>query len=182
MFRSANANVDDLLLFIENDKNRRMFDIIILFETWHDVNFCNLLIHNYNTYYTKFKRNQNDRIIVFSKNDICIDHFELIYDQANIVKLNVKLSNNLIILYCIYRSPASDVQNCLTILNDTLLKEKSTKGFVALMGVININIIGNKSTNNDHLDMLSHHGFKSFINVYTRNYTFYTSQTASLKH
>jgi hypothetical protein len=38
------------------------------------------------------------------------------------------------------------------------------------MGVININIIENKTTNNDYLDMLSHHGFKSFtsINVYIR--------------
>jgi len=35
--RSVNSNLDELLLFLENDKKNMLLDIIILTETWHDV-------------------------------------------------------------------------------------------------------------------------------------------------
>jgi len=42
--------------------------IVILTETWHDVNVCNILsIYDYDSYYSKIKRNQNDGIIVLYK-------------------------------------------------------------------------------------------------------------------
>lgn len=74
--RSVNSNLDELLLFLENDKKNMLLDIIILTETWHDVNCCNISIRDYNTYFTKIKRNQNDGIIVLYKKNVCIQFFE----------------------------------------------------------------------------------------------------------
>lgn len=70
--RSVNSNLDELLLFLENDKKNLLLDIIILTKTWHDVNCCNISIRDYNTYFTKIKRNQNDRIIVLYKKNLIV--------------------------------------------------------------------------------------------------------------
>lgn len=40
--RSVNANLEELLLLFENDKNSNLLDIIILTETWHDDNYFNI--------------------------------------------------------------------------------------------------------------------------------------------
>lgn len=92
--RSVNSNLDELLLFLENDKKNMLLDIIILTETWHDVNCCNISICDYNTYFTKIKRNQNDGIIVLYKKNLCIHFFEFDCNEANIVKLKINISNN----------------------------------------------------------------------------------------
>jgi len=34
--RSVKKNFDELILFLENDKNRNKIDVIVLTETWHD--------------------------------------------------------------------------------------------------------------------------------------------------
>lgn len=39
--RSINANVDELLLILESEKNIFKPNIIVLTETWQDINSCN---------------------------------------------------------------------------------------------------------------------------------------------
>lgn len=41
--RSANANFDELLLFLENYANSKKLDVIVLTETWHDSRFVTIL-------------------------------------------------------------------------------------------------------------------------------------------
>lgn len=53
-------------------------------------------------------------------------------------------------------------------LNNILSNENTCNDIMTLLGDININIVGINSIDNDYLNMLSLHDFKSFINVYTR--------------
>lgn len=167
--RSINANLDELLLFLQNDSYFNL-DVIVLTETWHDPNNCSYFIPGYKTFYSTMKRNQNDGIIVFVKHLLDIDLYEYNLCEANIVKLVI---NNYVVplnLLCIYRSPTGVINEFLTRLEAILLSDKDIvdKNMTILLGDININIIGNNNVENDYLDLLSSNGFISLINVYTR--------------
>lgn len=62
--RSIKNHFDELLLFLQNDVNNKILDIIVLSETWHDVNYCNFSIPGYVLYFSKIKRNQNDGVMI----------------------------------------------------------------------------------------------------------------------
>lgn len=51
--RSINANIDELLLLLENDNIFFKPDIMVLTETWHDTNSFNMLLPNYNVFFYK---------------------------------------------------------------------------------------------------------------------------------
>jgi len=78
--RSINANFDHLLLWFENDENFRFLDVIVLTETWHNTNYCNFKINGFQMYHTKVKRNQNDGIIIFIKDNFSVDFNEYGYN------------------------------------------------------------------------------------------------------
>jgi len=71
--RSANANVDELLLCLENDVNSKNIDIVIVTETWYDTNHINISLSGYSSYFTEIKRNQNDGIIIFFKKHLNLE-------------------------------------------------------------------------------------------------------------
>lgn len=54
-----NSNFDELTLFLENDSNIYIVDVIVLTETWHDSNYCVYVIDGYKLYYSTIKRNRN---------------------------------------------------------------------------------------------------------------------------
>jgi len=74
------VNLDELLMFIEYDSHKNNIDVIVLTETWHDVNFCNINVPGYNTFFSKKKRNQNYGIIILIKNYFKYDFFEYNFD------------------------------------------------------------------------------------------------------
>jgi len=167
--RSINANLDELLLFLQNDSDFHL-DVIVLTETWHDPKNCIYSITGYKTLYSTTKRNQNDGIIVFAKQHLDIDFHEFNFCEANIIKLII---NNIVVplnLICIYRSPSGIINEFLTRLEAILMSDKDIvdNTMTILLGDININIIGNDNVENNYLDLLSSNGFSSLINVYTR--------------
>ncbi|XP_022163951.1 uncharacterized protein LOC111029296 [Myzus persicae] len=164
--RSVNANFDELLLYLENDINYKKIDILILTETWHSVENCVFTIPGYNTYYSSTKRNQNDGVIVFVKCDLPVILYEFGSVDSNILKLSLCINNTPLVFYCVYRSPASNTNDFIVNLRNIFDKENTDKGYNFLIGDMNINIIEN--INNDYLDMLAEHGYKSYINIYTR--------------
>ncbi|KAF0711370.1 otoferlin-like [Aphis craccivora] len=144
--KSVNANLDELLIFIANNSHKNNIDVIVLTETWHDVENCNINVLGYNTLFSKKKRNQNDGIIILIKNSFKYEFFEYNFDEANKIPIT---------LFCMYRSPSNDIHKFLTILNDILSTEKNESGFTVILGDININIIGIDNSDNEYLDMLS---------------------------
>lgn len=109
--RSAKKNFYELTLFLENDKNRNKIDVIVLTETWHDPCNCTFVIDGYNLYFSTIKRNQNDGIIVFVKQNLHVDFFEYDCPEANIAKLSIKNDSKQIEFFCIYRSPSAVADN-----------------------------------------------------------------------
>lgn len=87
--RSVNANFDELLLYLENYINYKKIDILILTETWHNVENCVFIIPGYNTYYSSTKRNQNDGVIVFVKCALPVILYEFGSVDSNILKLSL---------------------------------------------------------------------------------------------
>jgi len=68
--RSMNANFDELTLFLESDQNKNKIYVIVLTETWHDpLSQGAYVIEGYNHLFSTIKRNQNDGIFVFVRNN-----------------------------------------------------------------------------------------------------------------
>jgi len=86
--RSVRANFDDLVLLLENDSQYKRVDIIILTETWHNVEDCVYSISGYNTYFSSVKRNQNDGLTLFVKQNLRINLYEYGFEESNIIKVN----------------------------------------------------------------------------------------------
>jgi len=167
--RSVNANFDELMLFLESDKNNEKLDIIILTETWHNAsNHCNYNIDGYKLFFSTIKRNQNDGIVIFVKNTFNVDFFEFDYVETNIVKISLMNLCLPINILCIYRSPSTDIRSFMEILSKVINEYKYKGGYTVLIGDMNINIVGDNLINNEYLDLLSVSGFASFININTR--------------
>lgn len=79
-------------------------------------------------FFTKKKRNQNDGVIILYKKNLSLDFFEFDIIEANIVKITLNIVNGVIILFCIYRSPAMDSYEFLTTFKNILLNDKNTNG------------------------------------------------------
>lgn len=60
------ANLNKLLLFLINDSYFNL-DITTFGEIWYDTKSCIYYILGYTIFYSTMKRNQNDGIIIFGK-------------------------------------------------------------------------------------------------------------------
>lgn len=174
--RSANANFDHLLLSFENDVMFKYLDVIILTETWHDTNNCNFNINGFQLFHSKVKRNQNDGIIIFIKDNFSVDFKEYDCNEGNIVNLTLSdmSCNERFNILCIYRSPSSNSDEFLTCLSNIIKTDKTLIDRTLIIGDTNINIIGTDNIDNEYLDLLSSYGFHSFVNIYTRLPTTHT--------
>jgi len=103
---------------------------------------------------------------VFVKCALPVIVYEFGSIDSNILKLSLCINNTPLVFYCVYRSPASNTNDFIVNLRNIFDKENTDKGYTFLFGEININIIEN--INNDYLDMLAEHDYKSYINIYTR--------------
>jgi len=157
-------------LFLENDSKYRDIDIIVLTETWHNIQSYNYVLDGYSLYFSCIKRNQNYGVMVFAKHYLSVEFFEYDFVDSNIVKLyisNIKVPINLI---CVYRSPGTDSDNFINSLGKvTDGLNTNNDELTVITGDMNVNnIIGVHEYNNKYLNMLSENEFISFINVYTR--------------
>jgi len=167
--RSMRNRFDELLLFLQNDVNNRNLGMIVVTEIRHDVKYRNFSIPGYQLYFSKIKRNQNDGVMIYVNDQLCLDRFfEYEYVNANILKVVLKISHISLCILCIYRSPSGDRNEFSTNLNSTFTTFKNFNGKMIIIGDINLNIVGNECVDNEYLDTLSENGFKSFINVFTR--------------
>lgn len=161
--RSINAHFDEFIMYMSVENNH--LDVIILTETWHTIENCNYRFPGYRLYMSSIKRNQNDGIMVFIRENIKIEMHEYKHYMPNILKLNFRVNNNQLNILCVYRSPSGDINEFLTTFDNILKAESKVNGYVMIIGDLNINIVGTKSINNEYFDMLSGYGFKSFIKM-----------------
>jgi hypothetical protein len=84
------------------------------------------------------------------------------------MKLSFVINNTPFSILCVYRSPSSDINEFLLILDNILKDEVNNKGYQIIIVDMNINIVGPSFTNNEYLDKISEYGYESFINVFTR--------------
>jgi len=140
-YRSARHNFDEFLLFSENYIHSKNLDLIILTETWHDVNFCNFSIPGYKLYFSKLKRKQNDGVMIFVKTYLFVNIIEYKYIEANIMKVTLRICNVYFKAYCVYRSPSNDKNKFLTIISSILSKKECINGYVMVIGDMNLNIM-----------------------------------------
>lgn len=87
--RSINAHFDELLLLLESDAKFRDIDIIVLTETWHNIQSCNYVLDDYSLYFSSIKRNQNDGVMIFAKHYLSVEFFKYDFVDSNIVKLYI---------------------------------------------------------------------------------------------
>lgn len=166
--RSINKHFDEFTLYLNSDKFSCNLDIIILTETWHNIDLCDFEIPGYRIYFSTVKRNQNDGIIVFTRSHLSVESIEYKYTVANILNLKLEVNNIPLNILCVYRSPTSDICEFITTIENIFKVENKNNEISILIGDMNINILGTNSTNNEYLDMLSEYGFKSLINIFTR--------------
>jgi len=165
--RSINAHFDEFVLYINSEKNLSILHVIIFTETWHTVDNCNYKIPGYKLHFSTYKRNQNDGIVVFIKENLIVEMYEYRYLVANFLKLKLTINDTHFNILCVYRSPSSDIAEFLISIDNILKADCKLNGYYMIIGDLNINVVDN-IINNDYLDILSAHGFSSFINVYTR--------------
>lgn len=53
--RRVNTNIDELFIFLENSNYNQKVNVIVLTETWHDVNYRNINVPGYKTFYSEKK-------------------------------------------------------------------------------------------------------------------------------
>jgi len=65
------------------------------------------------------------------------------------MKLNFVINNTPFTILCVYRSPSSDINEFLPILDNILKDEINNKGYQIIIGDMNINIVGPNFSNNE---------------------------------
>lgn len=132
-------------------------DIYILTESWSNKTTNFPTLSGYNINYSKNNNNQNDGIVVYTRNDLSCNVHEILISDATC--LTVKLNTDTIV-FGIYRSPSyRNINNFLDSLND-ILKLYSKFPNIIIMGDINIDIKTNSvdSKAPDYLNLLASHG------------------------
>lgn len=80
------------------------------------MNNCNFNINGFQLFHSKVKRNQNDGITIFIKDNFSVDFKEYGCKECNIVNLTLSdvSCNERFNILCLYRSPTSNSDEFLT--------------------------------------------------------------------
>ena len=144
-------------------------DCIILSETWRIYDTNLFYLEGYETIYNKGELNQNDGVIVFLKNDYNYDTEIIKIHESMALKIIIKTGDKKkLILTCIYRSPASCVDEFNNHLKNYLEIHTKNNHQHILVGDININILSDIEHSQTYLNILGEQDFHSCVNVYTR--------------
>lgn len=163
--RSINKNFDELLIQLHHINVD--FDIIILTECWLSNNYTPKILKNYTSHNSTIFDNQNDGIVVYTKNNQNFTVTELEIQHASCTQ--IKYNNDTVIL-AIYRSPS--IHNITPFLSSLsyILSNLSNTKHIIIIGDLNINILPNNQhpQSQDYINMLEFHGLVSTVNSPTR--------------
>lgn len=153
--RSIYKNFDSFLILLARiDIN---IDVIILTECWLTSHKLIPVLDGYEVFQTTMLHNQNDGIVVYTKQGFKCQIDEIFIDDASCVTINI---DDETVVMGMYRSPSfRNIDRFILSLANTLSKVDGYKN-VVLMGDINIDI---KPQNNDkssdpYLNLLAEHG------------------------
>ncbi|CAH2108191.1 unnamed protein product [Euphydryas editha] len=153
--RSINRNINSFKVLLA--RIDIACDLYILTETWNSKTISYPSLMNYDTYHTKYNRNQNDGLVIYVKNSLDCIIEEPIVTDATILCILVKPN---IVIIAIYRSPST--RNISTFIEsfDKLLTQYKSYQNIVIIGDINIDIkVNNDDTNSaEYLNLLSSHG------------------------
>lgn len=167
--RSIRKNFNNLLVLLQA-YNLYVCDIIILSECWQIIDDKNFNIEGYNIYYNQGQLNQNDSVVIYTKQNINFNftNFKLNTSGVTLTKLCFHFNDTTYGVTCGYRPPSSDIHCFLNDLEDYLLKN-STNQIELFLGDINIDILKkDDNSSNLYLSIFSTFGYESLINGYTR--------------
>lgn len=90
--------------------------------------------------------------------------------ECNLIALDFKIESLLIRLFAVYRSPNdSNVNKFLEYLDNLLYQQVNNCDYYMLVGDVNIDIISCSSLySQTYVNIMNKHGFKSYINIVTR--------------
>lgn len=166
--RSIQSNFDELTVLLQSFKFN--CDIIVLSESWGVNDINDFSIYGYNIFYNEARYNQNDGLIVYTRNGITPIFENFTYTQVTFTNIKFKFNNNTYSILAMYRPPASDKTGFLNDLGTVLNAiDNYHYQIYILLGDINLDLL----TPTDpyvsrYINELSGRGFKSLINRPTR--------------
>lgn len=153
--RSINCNIHGFKVLLARININ--FDLYFLTETWNTITPILPSIPNYDLHYTKHNHNQNDGLVIYTKNGLICTVEEPNFNDA--ICLTIKI-NSITLIIALYRSPSKrNITPFLISLDKLLLTYKSYTNII-IMGDINIDIKPNNDDTNSHdyLNLLASHG------------------------
>ncbi|KAG8329736.1 hypothetical protein J6590_080463 [Homalodisca vitripennis] len=85
------------------------FDIIVLTETWMDESSVFERMHGYDILVNKKRRNQNDGVIVYVRENLNVSSEEVSLHGATSIKIDVVTGSGRHSILAVYRSPSPDL-------------------------------------------------------------------------
>lgn len=142
-------------------------EIYILTETWNSKVVNYPCLPNYNTHYTTKNRNQNDGVVVYTKEVLDCTVAEV--DVVDATCITIVVGRDTVVL-AIYRSPSeTNIKPFLNSLNNLLTRYKDKMNII-LMVDLNINVNCNDDEDSSHyMSVLAIHGLLPGHTFPTRN-------------
>lgn len=163
--RSISKNIDELAIFL--NQLSLNFEIIVLTETHYVYDPQIFKLDGYNILYNEGTLNRNDGVIVLIKPTLRYTYNIVNIGEIRALQLNVTKNEKNFIITAIYRSPSTCPKN----FNIQLLKYMDgIKGgdMHIIVGDINIDILSDNDYIEEYKNIMSAHGFISYINKHTR--------------
>lgn len=166
--RSINRNFNELLVLLSLIKIN--CDVIVLTECWLSKLTNVPILDGYNSHYTLNTQNQNDGIVIFTKQYLSCTVQEPDFTNANCLICKI---NNKTAIVAIYRSPSFNRKEqfqCFLNSLDTVLTQLKTFKTVAIVGDVNVDIKPSNSDDRttDYLTLSASHGLLPAHHVPTR--------------
>lgn len=165
--RSIAKNFDELRVFL--DQFVRVFDVIILTETFRIEDLQPYRLPGYSVVYNYGCVNKNDGVIVYVRAGIRYDYEIIPFDNIQVVQISFTLDGEKYYITCIYRlhptCPFKFNRHIHQYLNQL---HHLNPHYSIIIGDININILDKKDFTQQYLNIMSERGYVSQVNKYTR--------------
>lgn len=132
-------------------------DVIILSECWLSCNRYLPQMVNYGCTASTRLYNQNDGLVIFTKNDLNLTVYEPNFSEANCIIITMNKST---VIIAIYRPPEFKNINNFTNSLDSVLRSLDSFQSIIVMGDTNVNILKDSTDRQviNYLNMLASHG------------------------
>lgn len=165
--RSLSKNFDEFIYILENYRTK--YDILILTETWCNVNIPFMYsIPGYRVVDKNAYMNKCDGLCMYIKDSLSFDVVDCNLRGCNSICIDVVTpSGKSLKIIGVYRSPNGDVSNFLESV-DEYISSIPNNVDVCFVGDINLNLCSNNKITNEYLDLMNGKGYKPYITSYTR--------------